>query len=155
MFIRAISGTILFVVMAAASAFSDDSTRVMPSDTVWQKVTAKDTTVTEQTKYVPVIVKTIGQVKPKSGQIHYLDWQQRGAYHDYNKMKTGADTLVEMANNIRVIHENQRGHFCVETRSTAVMKNRPMKSVATDLENNSRSLSETARTGILFPGKSL
>jgi hypothetical protein len=54
----------LLIVMALMVCKAD--TLSVNHDTVWQKIMVKDTSVSMQMKYVPIVVQKIEQTKPKT-----------------------------------------------------------------------------------------
>jgi hypothetical protein len=62
----------ILILALAGFCVAADSTAVSKGDTVWQKVVMKDTAVSTQTKYVPVVLPAAVQPKPKSRMPNYI-----------------------------------------------------------------------------------
>jgi hypothetical protein len=60
----------LLIVMALMVCKAD--TLSVNHDTVWQKIMVKDTSVSMQMKYVPIVVQKIEQTKPKNKVPQYV-----------------------------------------------------------------------------------
>jgi hypothetical protein len=63
-----------FIPLLFATSFGQDSTSTKQAlaDTFWQKVAVRDSAISMQTKYIPVIMPHIEKVKPKNKIPNYI-----------------------------------------------------------------------------------